>query len=118
MHDRDRPGTPWTGRCPTAPHPSPGGPVRSDPDALDAAAAALDRTADGLAADAALLGGAAPVPGFATGSAATAWEDSMVRAVREQAGRTASHASALRAAAAAWRAADDDTASAFAGRTS
>lgn len=119
VHDRDRPGTPWTsGRPRPGPHPSAGGVARADPDGLDAAAATLDRIADALTGDAALVGPAVPVPGFAAGTAAAAWEDAMVRAVREHAGRTASTASALRAAAAAWRATDDDAAVAFAGRAS
>ncbi|MEU9821081.1 hypothetical protein ACIGG9_12135 [Pseudonocardia alni] len=119
MHDRDRPGTPWTsGRARPGPHPSSGGVARSDPDGLDAAATALDRVAEGLTGDAALVGPAVPVPGFAAGTAAAAWEDAMVRAVREHAGYTASTASALRAAAAAWRAADDAAAVAFAGHAS
>ncbi len=119
MHDRDRPGTRWTsGRPVPGPHPSSGGVVRSDPDGLDAAAAALDHIADDLADDTALVGPAAPVPGFAAGTAATAWEDAMARATREHAEHTASTASALRAAATSWRAADDDAATAFAGRAS
>lgn len=119
VHDRDRPGTPWTSGGPRpGPRPSSDGTAHSDPDGLDVAATALDRVAEGLTGDAALVGPAVPVPGFAAGTAAAAWEDAMVRAVREHAGHTASTASALRAAAAAWRAADDDAAVAFAGRAS
>ncbi|MEJ8279381.1 hypothetical protein [Pseudonocardia spirodelae] len=105
MHDAGRP----------LPPPGPGT-ARTDPDALDGAAAALDRVADALLADAAGGGAWPAAPGFATGAAAVAWEDAAVRATRGHAAHADGAAGALRASAAAWRAADDAAAAALAGR--
>lgn len=91
------------------------GTARVEPDGLAGAAARYDAHAAALEGAADTVPVTAPDTGFAAAAVAAALDADLVAAVRDSAERARHTAGALRAAAAAWRSADDAAAAAITG---
>ncbi|MBC3193157.1 hypothetical protein H7X46_19030 [Pseudonocardia sp. C8] len=92
----------------------PPGVVRVDPDALARAADRFADLAGALGADAAAVPAGVPDAGFASGPAAAALDADLVAGIRARARRAVAIGDGLRAAATAWRTADDAAAASMA----